>query len=433
MKYYNISNKYNLLYVFILIYIKVYIIIAMSRLISVWTQLIRNLLCVIKSLLFLYHPHAWIITTCIFPCIISTFNKESNQLSLFIYGHPLHLVTIVEFLICITQFLATIFCISDGFHSMKSFVVEYTIHRKLLSDLQRYNWSSNVTFQITGILRQYYRTQMNKSIIKGITSICLIVIGMSFVVLGCNNLHIHGAHHPRLVIEALILMEISLLFFLYLMLTSLFTHCTLLKRVFKFKQSIEVNMNDSDTLSNLLVLAIDLDYANQLGEVLVIASEEDVCAKLSTSSKDRRIHIERDIVVLQSLFENNKQFANVNKYNTSTSSSSSSAKTPRKRTSKTTKAIKADAEAALITTASASDVDSIRTTTVMYLKNNILSSIEKYINSHTKEIVLDIIYLVINFIAGYGYMMGILSYYFPSKNVLISERTTSITGKGEFK
>lgn len=165
---------------------------------AVYTQFVRNFLCICKSLL--------------------PTSSPLHQVALATAVHPLNEVTWLELCIGITQFLAVLFCIissytnfivgaRDYFRSSKAFVFldRLSIHGGTVS-------CAEYTILRHGVLKDQ-RTGVTKMLVGGGE----FVIACSFVFLATNSFHVRGPTHPLPLYHALIAMEIALVYFLYLM------------------------------------------------------------------------------------------------------------------------------------------------------------------------------------------------------------------------
>jgi hypothetical protein len=107
-----------------------------------------------------------------------------------------------------------------------------------LRSLSRYRWDNRVKFNAAQLLKRVYDGEDSRAVTRLISGLCDAAVGVSFVFLALSNMHIRGSTHPKPVIDALIVMQICLLFSLHLMLASLFLRNGRLSHCFGLKQII---------------------------------------------------------------------------------------------------------------------------------------------------------------------------------------------------
>lgn len=327
-------------------------------------QLIRNFLCVVKSLL----PEPHILQYQIF--------QTSNVLSS---------VTALEFFIAITQLAAVIFNFTAGFGHLKSGFIEVSSFKlwglgfKRIS-LKRNNADSLEISLLSGILNRDLYSTIYSKIIVGFLE---IIFAISFLFLTCNSLHLHFVTHPKPVIDALIFMEIGLVYFLFLMIKSILYKLKISGMISKFKSLIGEGVKNSTSktplpLSAGILFGFDAGFEDDYMSIFAgLGIKYEPSWRWSTPLVRQSVNIDeacdkeiKDMKNELSAFQHILDSEHKTK----------------------TKALKV---------LGINDL------------NYCLSSLDKYSAKSSSGLLLDIVYLLLNTIAGYGYMMGIVAFYFP--------------------
>ena len=197
-----------------------------GSLLPTWVQLFRNLLCVVKALL----PADSAAVTLKLTLLVRGDSSHSPS--------PLDEVTVFEFLICILQWAGAVFCWKSCLASLWGSFCQHRNCASLLRSLSRYRWDNRVKFNAAQLLKRVYDGEDSRAVTRLISGLCDAAVGVSFVFLALSNMHIRGSTHPKPVIDALIVMQICLLFSLHLMLASLFLRNGRLSHCFGLKQII---------------------------------------------------------------------------------------------------------------------------------------------------------------------------------------------------
>ena len=183
-------------------------------------QFIRNLFCVVKTVLRDKSLKA---------AVLLPLAKDLNV------GHitiPLKSITILEWVVLITQMLAMYFNIRSGIKSLVAGSrqkINLSSWKKAM--VSRFSGDKN-KFDLLG----FFRTPTQKVLEDGIahsdavcnrtiiSGICDLAIGVAFAVLALNSSHYFSEilKDIKPVIDSLIAMEIALLFYLYIMISDLF-------------------------------------------------------------------------------------------------------------------------------------------------------------------------------------------------------------------
>lgn len=170
-----------------------------------YTQCVRNFLCVVKSIL----PVQYYLQRPVFSYAPHPFNKIST----------------LEGLIAITQFLAVVINIISSYNSMIfGFRQYYRAHYGILSvDRHSVSYPSKGSIEHT-ILRHGLREDMKDGMTKFCVGIAEFVVGCAFIFLMANSLHLHGIDHPIPLMQALISLEMALLYFIKVILTGIISN-----------------------------------------------------------------------------------------------------------------------------------------------------------------------------------------------------------------
>jgi len=173
-------------------------------------QLIRNFLCCMKDLnlfpdSFLHIP---MVST-----LNSIFNYEAN------IPAPLHLTTLLEFLICLTQFYAHYSATKGGFTMIQSGYSKY-LYLSHLTKVRHNQKKKDGSRKAEEILDKKLASDKYCALKSVIVGICVLPIGIAFFWLFANSLHVTSTDWvgglPALMF-ALAVMEVALVPLLYYM------------------------------------------------------------------------------------------------------------------------------------------------------------------------------------------------------------------------
>lgn len=179
-----------------------------------WTSLVRNFLCVVKALL----PSSHILMKS------ANFNfLPLSYLGTLLFGNDpiywnnqtLH-ASFIEWMIAPTQLIASILGINGGYNNLLKSYKKYNILSCQRESCRLYAINKNKHIEYY-IIEDCLFTLLNKEFHNIISSILELVCGFCFIYLFTNSLHIHADSHPKPVIDALIIMNIALIYFLYIM------------------------------------------------------------------------------------------------------------------------------------------------------------------------------------------------------------------------
>ena len=324
---------------------------------STWIQLLRNSFCVLKSLLpassFLQRPY---------------FTDSSF--------YPLTVTTCIELPIALTQFMAVLFNASSGYTNIsdgRSDLSRMTnwllaLDRVFLADSSKFSGAEYLIIK-HGLTAD--RIQSRTRVIVGVFE---LIFAVAFLFLVLNSLHIVGPTHPKPLIDALISMEIGLAYILVIMWKSFADKVKDFRRLFKLHTSIR--SLKAPTKANLLIGAVDSGFKiEELYEVL-IALDESYTPSWRAKSQNGCVGDVCTIKPLTITGEIQAEFKNVS------------------------------AILAKLTAADASSKgSSLGTSAALRLRKQGFEA--------QLQAPLELLYFLLNFIAGYGYLLGILAFYVP--------------------
>lgn len=338
---------------------------------STYVQFIRNFLCVIKALF----PTNTTVTWIPFPTLSEPFNR----------------VTVMEYSIAITQFAAVYFNVYSGFEDFRCGYHNYYKYKKLLVLVDKYSLTvttstTNTTNSVANntttnsaltILRHGLESERLLAERKVISGVWEVIIGICFLFLFANSIHIHGPTHPKPLIDALIWMEIGLVYLLYLIVNSYQKNSSDSKKLLELCTIMNSNDDKDVNVNEILLHALSLNYDCNLMELLLTISPSYTPRYNNNDDEVTDDVIAHEISAISVLLNADGKSTGVK---------------TRRQSNITEKALKI------------LGISKETLTKTMEQKSIKLGYTSMY----------DIVYFIINIIAGYGYMMGIMVYYFPT-------------------
>ena len=338
-------------------------------------QFFRNFFCIVKALVpsdSTWHQK---------PLI----NYDNIHLYNSVIQNTLKNTTYLEYIIAPLQFLAVIFNFSNSINDITYFINNYGKYEVYLSILDRYSYTKQSSY-IT-ILRQQLLNEKKKVNTSLLTCILSIIIGIGFFILTCNSLHIEFPGHPKPVYDALIGQELCLLYYLYIMIIQIiqkFNNHQISERIISILNTLDSsdNISNANTDTNhtrevrFMTLLHDLTYDNNTNiyvGLFIIDNTYSTWHNNTTLTPTTRIERELD---------------NIQQYIHNITNNPDKSKQIRLK------------------------YKQILTNNSQNKHNNIIYSI-----------LLDILYFILNVIAGYSYMIAILSWY--TTPYVSSENVTS--------
>ena len=291
--------------------------------------------------------------------------------------YPLTITTAIELLIAPTQFAAVIFNCTSGYSNIHHGKEDLVRVEKWLSAinrvfLQKSFKSSSVEFLVIKAGLETDKVALKTRIFIGYLE---IVFGIAFLFLVLNSLHIVGPSHPKPLIDALISMEVGLVYILIIMWRTFTNKVKDIRRLGKY--SAFVKEMKVKTAEALLLSAIDAGFnrAEIFDGYLALDPKYSPAWRRYGSSDAFTGTNEVDNIAL--LDEIQTEFRTITAVFL-----------------KFTTVVKSN---------SASDMD-----------NESLSlCLEKQSYEARLQAPLELIFFALNFTAWYGYLLGILAFYIP--------------------
>lgn len=337
-----------------------------------WVQLIRNFLCVTKTL----SPTTIFYMQSPFPTAI----------------FPINNIRLIEFLIAVTQLVPVFLLIRSSFSSFSSGRKDYYHYQKLLKFMDQLSIEGGTRGCVEyTILRQSISRDIQAARTRQLCGIWEFVIGCSFIFLVQNSLHLHGPTHPAPLFFALLAMEIGLLYFLTLMwngykdqYNSKFKLESLLSKLqdlLKKLKEAKTLMQQDFTELRMLQIASDIGYIDNLIDIYKVLDLEFPFRYRTTPLPIEgvradlgQIHIFLDYKPIELANDSSLEKDKV----------------------KEEKLIKA----------------------LIENKINLLSDRLLYLQETCRvESLIQFALFAVNFIAFYGYMMAVLSFFFPNASM----------------
>lgn len=337
---------------------------------STYTQFARNALCLGKTFL----PSNHFLRSLAVPAAPAPFNS----------------VSLIELAVAVTQFAGLGFFVQSGLARILSGANEFKVSKNSLSTIDRLSilnhnkideyeeefdnkiikkvknspLSSSLSFTL---LRQHLLNKIKNSSVKYIVGYCHLLVAIAFLVLFTNSLHIKLPGHPKSVINAVIILEIGLAY----MLTSVYASGKEnYKNYLNIKNLINLLKNENKneiSNENLLKLATKTGFVDNLMEIYCNTNTNFNVTTSSIITNDNNI-LEKDI---------NNDLDKI----------------------------------------SCSLNDKILSSTGSTSLNLILNDLIYKSNEYFFNSIITFLFFGLNFIAGYGYLLIILDFYFPEASL----------------
>jgi hypothetical protein len=348
---------------------------------SLIVQFIRNALCLLKTL----SPSTCFIHRIVFPSASEPFSK----------------VSIVEYFISFTQIAAVVYNISSGYFNLLDGCRDYNRCSKLIPSLERLSITDSTKRSSSyTLLKNSIEKNKRKAFERTVIGFWEVVIGISFMFLAVNSLHLHPKGHPKPLIDALIAMEIGLAVILYYMFKNIWKDVLKCKINYRLIAIVDQTVTRI-TIQRLLVLAANNGYIEHIYDAFELfyppyklvyrrsINYED-CLSEDLSSITRITDIE---YTLDHLIQMSNGDVNIN--------------------------IEIDSD-----DSTDSKHQSINMT--ILINKNLASVMKHSTDKSTFKVIVDIILFLLNIIAGYGYLLGILVFYFPKQEIFHAETNTTV-------
>eukprot|EP01031_Cornospumella_fuschlensis_P041660 gene41660-50839_t len=374
---------------------------------STFTQFARNFACILKSLLSADHA----VNKVAFPKAAAPFNN----------------VTKIELFIGITQFAAVCFNIMASYIDTVQGFREYRRNSKYLVGLDRLSLStgSPVGCAEYTLLRHSLQEEKNSAITKFWIGICEFFIGCTFMFLVANSLHLHGPTHPKPVIDALIVQELAVAYILTVMWKTVVSKIVNALKTRSLARKLQATTPQQITPSKILELAADSGYLSNIMEAVAIIDPEFRCSYTSSSSfaaalKDDLTKLREFLVVPAKSEQPTYQEPYLTPELASASQDLATVSPRYGLRSRQKKGDENNTSAATMRIISA-DGQTTQPTISQEALDEIVRKLNVMSNVHVYEVVVEFILFALNVIAGYGYMLGILAFYFPNASISSSE------------
>lgn len=350
-----------------------------------WTQLIRNALCVLKSLLpnnslLLQVPGDQGLIANLMRYIGFGILAKTPRLQSWAMHMPKKTM-FIEYMISLTQFAASYFNLRSGWIDVLEGRRNVRVLNTWLKMLDRIAIHSE---KVTASRAVEYYALMRSGIVSDrfdahcrvLGGFLQLVFGASFLFLGLNSLHFFDSD-VKPVVNALLCMEIGLLYFLWIMWKS-WTKSAADSKVAKILANKLESFDDPNIQSGFLPL--------------IISSGDVECDTLFDT-----------IITYSDIIEGN---GIERKYMPSWRQSSSSINSH-------------DIELELLKIKHIVDQLSMIFTNTKS-RNAVVSCLNCHSTQLSNRSFLELYYLILNFIAGYGYMLGCLAFYFPENGTSLA-------------
>lgn len=370
---------------------------------SAFTQFVRNFSCVLKTLLSSDHE----VHKIAFPKATAPFNKVSK----------------IELFIGITQFAAVCFNIMASYFDTIQGFREYRRSGKYLVGLDRLSLSGGGTVGSAEytLLRHSLQEEKTGAITKFWIGICEFFIGCTFMFLVANSLHLHGPTHPKPVMDALIVQEIAVAYILTVMWKSFVTKVISCLKTRSLARKLQALRPQQVTPSKILELAADSGYLHNVMEIIAIIDPTFRCSYPSSSTM--AVALKDDLTRLHELMvvtakSENQSYQEPYLTPELTSASQDLSTSPRYGLrSRQKKADEKNISSVFTKEIDASDNQANQAVFTQDHLDELLRKLTVMSHMHVYESVVEFILFVLNVIAGYGYMMGILAFYFPAASL----------------
>jgi hypothetical protein len=291
-------------------------------------------------------------------CVAKTLLPKDNFLVQVVKDGPLQSVKLIEYWISVTQIAGIFFNISGGYFDIVDGLKDFKQLKGYLAIIDRLSLSGGTdgSSEYT-ILRHGVLSDKNSARTKMVVGFCKFNIGTAFIFLLLNTLHLTGPTHPRPLFDALIVVEVSLITILFVCLNGL-----LALFATSAKYSAAAGVFDSSpgvpTTHQRLLVAANSGFDANLMEALQLVDNSGFTP--AYKSKNYTVDgAKRDLIALADLVG-----------------------------------------------APADDKDTNSAEIALTLQNRSAVALN--------TAVMDMVFLALNSMAFYGYLLGVLSYFFPA-------------------
>ena len=327
---------------------------------STVVALVRNALCVFKALT----PGSMLPFVLQTPLLIDLSSYLYCKDSYCVFFQQSTDTTLIEWCIGITQILAFYLNVTNGY---QTFIKSYRKYNKLSEHkyLCKLHGLKNELHIEYYIIDDGLTSMINKEIENIISSVLEMICGICFLFLFGNSLHLHPTAHPKQVINALIVMNIALIYFLILMWN---TYKNRNYDNIKSNYIYDLLLKEKSLFSNIdngiIMVSASAGFKNSYKALQVLSKNKFQLNYENLDNEDNDLWLES----MQNDFDDvTKVIDEINRNNSKSS----------------------------------------------YNVNLIKTNLQEQIYYNNNIVYLDLIYFILNFIAFYGYTIGILAYYYP--------------------
>ena len=214
---------------------------------AVAVQLVRNALCVLKSLL--PRTHALMLP-------IPLADKGT------IAATP----SLLELCVAVTQFAAVVFNARSALTSLFSGTVQLRDAPSRQEELDRLLIASPSSVNI--VLMQRVHLEQRSYLLSVVTGLCDLPIAFSFVFLTLSSLKLTGSTHPKPVIDGILISEISIAVYVCIMLVSWLSKVAESRRLQRLSDTLtEIEEMAVDKVE-MLTMIYDAGYSHNISQAL---------------------------------------------------------------------------------------------------------------------------------------------------------------------
>lgn len=340
---------------------------------SDWIQLSRNLFCVVRTLApkdsLLFHQH------------------------LAGYSIPFNSLTTIEYAIVSSQLPAVYFFLMGAIKSFIGSRQGTDRYKRLLIELDQFRADYLDTREGVGpetviaILRHALQNDIAQASRQFFVGFSQLAISIAFVFFSLNTLHIKFPDHPLTVYNAVALLLTGLSYLLYTMVLSMDTRVKNVAQARRLKRKLR-----SSTNGNSVSEMVDLAYKSGYGENMMEAFTA-LTASVDSGSPTVELQYKGDKSDLKQVVASDLdtiQSALVALRDDSADTCAADIDTPRRTRSQT----RANPPPSTVPAA-------------------VLQSIDARRRSEAISSVVTLVFFLVNFIAGYGYLLGVLAFFVP--------------------
>jgi hypothetical protein len=303
-------------------------------------------------------------------------------------------LTAIEYAIVSTQLPAVYFFASGSLKSFSSSLADVQKYKRLLIEVDRFRFDDIGADDSVGpeivsaTLRHALTNELNQSRRQFKVGVSQFLIAIAFVYFSLNTLHIRFPAHPTAVINAVGLLLLGLSYLLYTLVLSIHGKYTSARRAHKLKKRLR-NSANGNSLEEILSLVYRAGFGEDLMGALVALTAEPSTGSSplefqykASAIEDYEAAVASDLETVRDALQGLREEA---------AAGTDAKGTPRRQTRSKSRA-----------STSASQVPAA-----------LLHSLDAHIRAQYRSAGLSAAFFLLNFAAGYGYLMPILAFYAP--------------------